>query len=236
MTIRFSWPLQNKPGEQAGGGGADDAAANAAKEAADKEAADKAAKEAADKTAAEAAANAGKTPEQLAAEKKAADDAAAAAAATKQPPDKYSLTKPEGDFIDDADITALEQIAKSNKWTNEEAQAELQAEAEVRKQRRDAFLEAAKKHPEIGGDKLAEAQANATAAMDRFLPADDPDGKVLRTELTKNGFGNWPPLVKLLARIGAAMKEDAGPLVGKGAGGGNEKRSHADVLFGDAKK
>lgn len=204
---------------------ADAAAATAATEkaAADKVTAD--AKTAADKAAADA-------------KVKTDADAAAAAAAEKDQKAggaevELKLTVPEGaeDLVSQAQLDYFAEVAKASKWSPEDAQAELTAHVDREKARITAQSERwateTKADTEVGGDNLSTTQRNVKAALDRFLPETEPDGKLFRTALNAGGYGNWRPFVKLLNRIGKAMGEDS-PIVGKGAGG---EKSIEDTLY-----
>jgi hypothetical protein len=158
----------------------------------------------------------------------AADAAAAAAAAAA--PERYELSVPHGSTLDATDIEAITAIAKEHKWSQEAAQAALVRMSEDLSAQSQRFLTELRADTDIGGANLERAQLDATRAIDRFWPKDSPEGKALRTALTKSGYGNYSPLVKGLARIGKAMGEDQPGAGGSGAGGA--RRSHADVLFG----
>ena len=199
----------------------------------DKAAADKAAADAKTKADADAAAAAGKGKE---------GDQAGGAAATgdgkggetaTQPPATYALTVPQGaeDLVSTEQLEYFKDVAKASKWSNEDAQAEVDAHV-AREQARitalsNKWAEETKADPEVGGEKLVATQKNITAVLDRFLPANEPDGKTLRTALNAGGYGNWRPFVRLLARIGKAMGEDS-PGLGKGTGA---EQSTEDVLY-----
>lgn len=146
-------------------------------------------------------------------------------------PDTYAFTLPEGGLLEQSDLAHFAELAKAAKWTQEEAQAALTAHVGAITAQAAQFLTDLTAHPEIGGDKLAAAQQRANAVLDKFLPASSPEGALLRSGLNKSGYGNYAPMVLLLNRIGAAMGEDR-PL--GSASSGAAKRSHADVLFGDA--
>lgn len=204
---------------------ADAAAATAATE---KAAADAKAKTDADA----AAAAAGKTDDQ----KAGAADAAGKAGAGKtgeQPPVELKLTVPEGaeDLVSQAQLDYFTEVAKASGWSAEDAKAELTAHVDREKARIAAQSERwateTKADTEVGGDNLSTTQRNVKAALDRFLPESEPDGKLFRTALNTGGYGNWRPFVKLLARIGKAMGEDS-PIAGKGAG---PATSTEDVLY-----
>lgn len=155
---------------------------------------------------------------------------AAAAAAAAGPPDKYELALPDETPLEESDLTAFAELAKSKGWTNEQAQAALTEHSNALAAQSGRFLTELQGHSEIGGDKLAAAQQHAKAVLDKFLPADSPEGKVLRSGFNKSGYGNWTPLVLLLSRIGKAMAEDSPAGAGAVPSGG--PKSAAEALYG----
>lgn len=146
------------------------------------------------------------------------------------PPEQYELTLPDGGPLEASDLEAFAALARAKGWTNEEAQTALAEHAHALTAQSERFLTELKSHAEVGGDHLAVAQQQANTVLDRFLPAESPEGQVLRSGLHKSGYGNWTPLVLLLARIGKAMAEDR-PLSGGGAAPPKDKKSTSDVLF-----
>ena len=146
-------------------------------------------------------------------------------------PDTYELALPAEGPLDANDLAEFATLAKAKGWTNEQAQAALTEHAQSLTAQADRFLTETKSHTEIGGDKLVVAQQQARAALDRFLPAETPEGQALRSGLDKSGYGNWTPLVLLLARIGKAMGEDR-PIGSDASGGGAQPRDAASVLYG----
>lgn len=159
--------------------------------------------------------------------------AAAAAAAAAGAPEKYELTVPEGGSLDQEDLDAFAELARAKNLTNEQAQAAVTEHATALKAQSDRFLTETQTHTEIGGAHFAAAQQQTQAVLNRFLPPDSPEGKALRAGMDKTGYGNWAPFVLLFSRIGKAMGED-GPAQRQAASG--QRRSAADVLFGDAKQ
>jgi hypothetical protein len=162
------------------------------------------------------------TPEQI---------AAAAAAAAPVVPEKYELAVPDGGPLDASDLEQFAALAKEKGWTNEQAQAAVTEHASALAAQSTQFLSDLKAHTEVGGEKLAVAQQLSRSVIDKFLPADSPEGQVLRSGLDKTGYGNWTPLVLLLSRIGKAMAEDA-PLGTDSARGAGAPRDAAAVLYG----
>lgn len=156
----------------------------------------------------------------------------------KTVPDTYTLTTPEG-F--DGDLTGFLAEAKAIGMTQAQAQQSLDLRvaqmAETLATVRQTFLDEAAAHAEIGGDKLEAAQLRGRKVLDRFLASGTPDGDRFRQDMNASGWGNYAPLVLLLARIGEALVED-GPAGGIGGGGtgGGEIKPTKDVLFGGSKK
>jgi hypothetical protein len=150
-------------------------------------------------------------------------------------PETYTLNIPQADveFADDKDLERIAVIAKANQWSNEDAQAELAAQIDLRRTAHTQLYAEAQAHPEIGGDKLEAAGQRAKAFMDKLLPATEPDGARLRRDLQRLGLSNYPPLVVLLARAGAAMAEDS-PVAGSTATNTGPKATE-DVLWPDKK-
>src|SRR5262245_17473288 len=132
-------------------------------------------------------------------------------------PETYTLTLPQGGVVDASDITTVTAMAKERGWTNDQAQAALNEINTSLVSQAQAFRVELDAHPEIGGTKFAVAQESAFRVLDRFLPQSSPEGTAFRTALNKSGYGNYAPLMLLLSRIGAAMKEDK-PLSGPATG------------------
>jgi hypothetical protein len=149
-------------------------------------------------------------------------------------PVTYELTVPaDAPFLDASDIAVVTELATAKGWTNEQAQAALVELGASLTAQRTAMREELDAHPEIGGTHFPAAQAQATRALDRFLPASTPEGAAFRAAMDKSGYGNYPPLVLMLARIGKAMGEDT-PLATGAAGHSVAKRSLEERMFGDA--
>lgn len=148
-------------------------------------------------------------------------------------PEKYELALPANTtFLDQTDVDAIAAMAKTRQLTNDEAQAALNDLAESLGAQHTKFRTELEAHPEVGGANVEAAQQHALRALDKFLPATTPDGAAIRTAMNKSGYGNYAPFVVLLSRIGKAMGEDrpAPP----GAPPAGARKSHADVLFGEA--
>lgn len=149
-------------------------------------------------------------------------------------PETYELAVPENSGLDDSDVAAVTEMARAKGLTNEQAQAVVNELGDGLVAQRARFRTVLDAHPEVGGDQFAAAQENAQRALDRFLPADTPDGKALRAVMDKSGYGNYAPLMVLLARIGKSMGEDA--TLGTHAGGpGAQPKTLAQRIFPDLK-
>jgi hypothetical protein len=135
---------------------------------------------------------------------------------------------PQGSTLDQTDIDAVTAIARERGMTNEQAQNVLNEMSTSFASQSAAFRTELESHAEIGGANLEAAQADMHRALDHFLPKDSPEGKALRSVMTRTGYGNYAPLALAFARIGRAMKEDR-PLSQSPSGG--TVLPTEDVLF-----
>ena len=147
-------------------------------------------------------------------------------------PTVYALTVPEGGPLDAADLDSIAVQARAKGWTNDEAQAAATEYSDALKAQSTRFLTDTQAHTEVGGERLAASQEAARTVLDKFLPADSPEGQALRSGFNKTGYGNWAPLVLLLSRIGKAMAEDK-PLSAD-VSHAAKPRDAASVLYGDS--
>jgi hypothetical protein len=154
----------------------------------------------------------------------------AAASQQAKAPEKYALKFPEGGHVDASDLTAIEQLARAQDWTNDEAQAFVnQRDADVKKAATQ-FQEETKADPVYGGAHFDETQTHVTRALDKLRPAGTPRGDAFRALLNKSGYGNHLEVVSLLADLGKQMAEDSP--VGGIAGGGGDSKDAASSLYG----
>jgi hypothetical protein len=159
----------------------------------------------------------------------------AKAGVTPAAPIVLALKVPVGadTVLDEHDLAEFTALATREGWTQDEAQAFVGEQVQAAQERHARLLTETKAHPEVGGEALAGSQQRARAVLDRFSPANTPDGEALRRGLTKTGAANWAPLVAMLSRIGKAMGEDT---PGSGLGSAAKvERTQADVLYGEAK-
>lgn len=149
-------------------------------------------------------------------------------------PETYVFSVPEADrvFASDEDHAIFSDYAKREQMTQAEATAFMADQIAMRRSTSERLLAAAKADPEIGGDKFGATQQSVATVLDRFLPASEPHGARLRSDLTRLGLANYPPLAVLLARIGQAMAEDrpAGGGSGPGPSSGDTKPTE-EVLW-----
>lgn len=145
------------------------------------------------------------------------------------PPDKYELTLPDGGRLDERDLKQFETLARSNKWSNDDAQAALDLEDDFLKQRAETLLVETKADKDYGGEKLVESQRLARAVIDRVRP----DGHARRDSfirfLNKGGDGNHIEVVSFLADLGRMMGEDS--KAAGGAGGSGTKKTAEEILY-----
>jgi hypothetical protein len=135
--------------------------------------------------------------------------------------ESVQLKVPEGVTVDAQVLTDVKELAIAELSPSERAQktlelgmrqaAAFQAKAETAfKTTVDAWREATKADPDIGGAKLPAAQAAANRAIAAF------GGQPLADILKSTGVANHPAVVKAFARAGATISEDsiAGSLQG----------------------
>lgn len=142
-------------------------------------------------------------------------------------PEAYTdITVPEGAIVPDGFFEAFNPIAKDFNLSQEGAQAlfdrlatDLQpkmiaAQAEKWEGVKTAWAEATKTDKEIGGTEYDANVAIAQRALNTFATPE------LKQALSDYGMGNHPEMVRLMLRIGKAMREDSViPPDGSGVGG-----------------
>jgi hypothetical protein len=193
-----------------------------------------------------------KTTEQLAAETKAAADKvvaeqtaaekAAAEAAGKtgskdgtadpepKAPDTYTLTVPDADkqYVEPADLAYIEQVARANKWSNEDAQAMLEESLGTLRQQADRYLAETKADPTYGGDHFPDTQRLAKAVVDKVRPVGHARRESFLRFMGRGGAGNHLEVVAFLADLAKAMDEDT-PTHTRAAG--PEGKTAAELLY-----
>lgn len=148
-------------------------------------------------------------------------------------PEKYDLKLPDGSLLDAKALAQVNEFAKANKLTNQEAQAVLERESnaiasyvESQKaavaEKQKAWIESVKTDKEIGGDGLGKNVEMAKRVIDRY------GSDAFRQALNESGLGNHPELVRLLVRVGKAMSEDQLVIPGTTSGA---KKSMEDLFY-----
>lgn len=169
--------------------------------------------------AAEGTSDDGKTPEAPASKTGGKDGAAAAAS---KAPEKYELAVSEDmakklgpselAYVNTTMRADLEAIARASDWTNEDAQAELDAAVTRITARLDAEaakdLAALTANEDFGGAKLEATQLLVNRAIDRVLPEGNPYRAGFKALIADKTVGNKLPVVAFLASVGKLMGED----------------------------
>jgi len=173
-------------------------------------------------------------PEAREAEAAADEDREAAGA-----PEQYGeFAIPEGDEVVAQALEAFKPIAKELDLPQDKAQLLFdrlltQVHPLVEARRLEAWngivtgwAEAARTDGEIGGERFARNVEVAQRALNTFGTPE------LTATLNRFGLGNHPELIRLMVRMGNAMREDTIVLPGSKPGGG--KKSIEDRLYGSA--
>lgn len=164
----------------------------------------------------------GETPAQAAQTLLGSEDAAGAAAKAQEAapapegeaaPETYNFKLQEGFTLDDAGQKELDSLFGGMKLTASQAQSlvdeymsRVSKLGEQSKAARAAesseWARQAGRDPEYGGKAFAENLGYANAAMKQFATPG------LRRLLDSTGLGNHPEMVRLMVRVGKAMRED----------------------------
>jgi hypothetical protein len=100
-------------------------------------------------------------------------------------------------------------------------------------ERKTKWEQAIKNDPDLGGNNAQRTEKHVQLARDTFMGENmHADLKELRALLDHSGLGSHPGMVRMLARIGAALAEDDGGAQGGAAAGGG-KKSAVQTLYGD---
>lgn len=144
---------------------------------------------------------------------------------------KYTLTAPEGGELDTEMLDAVAPLLKSKGFTAKEAQAlgdavmklqagRAQAQAQAWQETVAGWADTAKKDKEIGGDRWDSTVASATRAIAKFGTPE------LKEYLQNTGGGNHPELIRVFAKIGAAISDDTPPAGGSEGSGRPADTAH----------
>lgn len=150
---------------------------------------------------------------------------------------EYKLSLPKDSPMDDSVIDEISAYAKEKGLSNEDAQELLDRENDaitqyVADEQEDLkglhkeWAEEVKADPELGGDKFEETAELARRVVERF--GDDD----LKEVLNATGFGNYPAVVRLFAKIGKSMSNDKFEVPGA-PGGGAGSKSAAETMYGE---
>lgn len=143
-------------------------------------------------------------------ERAAEDEQKAADAKSNEVPETYAdFTLPDGMEVDKTLLAEFLPVAKELGLTQGQAQKLVDVQAKMVAARVDAWnstlqqwQEAAKTDKEYGGDNWAKNVEIAQRALNTFGTPE------LKTALNKYGLGNHPEMIRLMVRIGNAVKED----------------------------
>lgn len=142
-------------------------------------------------------------------------------------PDFSQLSLPEGSALTADHIQRFTAFAQKNGMSAEQAQAviaeqstilsqHIQAQQAQYAQEVQAWDQSLRSDKEIGGEHLTANLAAGRRALERFAP------KELIDAIRESGHNSYPPLVKMLVKIGRAMGEDT-VATGSGSGGKSEQ-------------
>lgn len=142
------------------------------------------------------------------------EDTSSTAEAESQAQAEIKLALPEGSLLNDSDLEALLAEAKDRGLSQAEAEASLKQKADfansIAERAQEAFAQQAadwrkelENDPELGRANLPKTNAAIERVMREFAPPE------LVEALNDSGYGNFPPLVKMIAAIGARMAEDS---------------------------
>lgn len=150
-------------------------------------------------------------------------------------PTKYDLTLAEGSHLDAQAMERTAEYARTQGLSNEQAQALLDRESDVvasyvdaqkaqMQAKSDGWLNELSRDPEFGGDNFKRSAALAKRVVEKF------GDQTLKQSLDTTKMGNYPPLVRMLVKIGNAISDDQLVM-------GNETtfkggRSVEDVFYG----
>lgn len=164
------------------------------------------------------------------------DEAAAAAAAANKPPDKYVLKLSDGSRLTAADVQYVEQLAKTNGWSQEDATLALKEYEDRSSKQADGWLAETKADKTYGGDNLSNTQTLAKRAIDAIRPAGHARREAFTNLLKHGGIEHNIEVLSFLADLGKQMSEDRPAQGAAGGGTGGQTRDAADVLYGGTTK
>lgn len=145
----------------------------------------------------------------------------------------YDLKLPEGSSLDATYLEHAKSTAKELGLTPEAAQKLVERDSAMQSKFMEAkqaewtqhvtqWAEQVKADKEIGGERFNAAITDARTALDRF---GTPEFKQM---LNQSGYGNHPELIRMMSKIGAAMREDK---VVQGNQPARDNKSMAELLY-----
>lgn len=159
-------------------------------------------------------------------------------------PATYELKLPEGGdaYIGEQDLTFIQEVARNNDWTNEEAQNEINAAVERAAAREEAagkkFLEELKADEDYGGTKLEETQRLANKAIDAVFPKGHRLRDRMLGVMNRKLVGNNLAVAAFMAEVGRRVSEDAPgqtPSTGGKGDAASKLYDHADSKAADGR-
>lgn len=152
---------------------------------------------------------------------------------------KEDLKIPDGSLLEQSAIDDVLAYAVENKLSKEQAQILVEresnavasyadrAKAKMDDLSKNVWMTELKNDKEIGGDKLGETAEVARRVVDKFF---QPEFKKL---LEDTGYGNYPPLVRGLLKIGRAMQDDK--IVTPGAHPAGDEKPVEELFYPSSK-
>lgn len=156
----------------------------------------------------------------------------------EKPPIEYDIKLPEGNqLFNDSDKERIVSFAKEHGLSNDAAQKLLDSEADklraiqenyVRSQEAQAqeWQNMLKDDKDFGGENFEGNVKLARSVIQKF------GSDELKTALNKSGFANFPPLVKMIAKIGKQMENDTLVTSGTSVGNSGNKKSIEEIFYG----
>lgn len=154
---------------------------------------------------------------------------------TAQQQQVYDLKLPDGSSLDGTYLEQTKQLAKDLGLTPEAAQKLVErdnaltqgmTQQQVAKWNEQVtqWEGAVKSDKEIGGNHFQASVTDARTALDKF---GTPEFKAM---LNQSGYGNHPELIRLLSRVGKAMREDR-MVTTPSSGSAQKEKSMVDVFY-----
>jgi|688.fasta_scaffold33106_6 hypothetical protein len=146
----------------------------------------------------------------------------------------YELKVPEGANLDASYLEQTKALAKELGLSQEAAQKLVERDAGLMssvserntaqvREKTEQWAKDAEADKEIGGSNFQSSVTDARTALDKF---GTPEFKNL---LNQSGVGNHPELIRLLARVGKAMREDK--MVTSSSQPARDQKSFADAFY-----